>query len=351
MSDSLKNNEYLNELVRYKNNKMTDKERYQFERSLERDPFLAEAFEGFEAFNTHDIEKDLTSIDLISGKRNFKLKINKTVVYAVAASVAIFVVLMLFLNREKGEQLVKYKPENPNKVLAFTDSTYKETDQVISVQTDTVGLMIAQLNMDAQVKSETEKIPASKILPVEKGKKPLDSINASKTQEKKSTTIKPPVISSIKASDEKTEENSLAANTPSNLSADGTSESQVVENTAPIKGNQFQANKEFNLRVGINANPEPLGGFDLFKNYIDKNMVYPSSETDGSRKTVKVQFKVTTTGQLINFKVDKAPENSQFTNEAIRLLQNGPKWSPAIKDGVPVEKVVDYRIVFKPKSK
>ena len=349
MSDSLKNNEYYNELIRYRNNLMSDKECYQFERSLERDPFLFEASEGFEEFKTADIDKDLSSIDLISGKRKFKLKINKSIVYAVAAGVAILVVSILFINRDKSEQMVKYKPDSTNKVLVFTDSTYKEKNQEVPVQTDSVGIMIAQLNQNTPLITETENISSSKNLPIEKEKKPIDPLKATKTQEKKPAANKPPVISSIKATDEKPEAQSLAANSTSNSNTEEQAVSQSVENTVPIQSSQFQPNKEANLRVGVNANPEPLGGFDLFKNYIDKNMVYPFSETDGSRETVKVQFKVSTTGQLVNIKVEKAPDNSDFTQEAIRLLQNGPKWSPAIKDGVPVEKMVDYRIVFKPK--
>jgi TonB family protein len=52
--------------------------------------------------------------------------------------------------------------------------------------------------------------------------------------------------------------------------------------------------------------------------------------------TVRVDFTISKTGNPINIKVDKSP-SEEFTKEAIRIIDSGPRWSPKIKDGIPVE--------------
>jgi TonB family protein len=99
-------------------------------------------------------------------------------------------------------------------------------------------------------------------------------------------------------------------------------------------------------RPGVNAEPKPLGGVALFDEYIDNNLRYPL--TGNGRQVVKIEFTVSLTGELESFQVLRSPDDEAFQQEAIRVLSEGPKWSPAIEDGIPVESRESVRVVFRP---
>jgi hypothetical protein len=91
MSDKYKHSERLEETLRYLNDAMTNEERYSFERELERDPFMQEAFEGLSGIKNSEIEKDIRSLDIIAGKKRKSYFIVKMLAYAAG----IFVVVSL----------------------------------------------------------------------------------------------------------------------------------------------------------------------------------------------------------------------------------------------------------------
>lgn len=331
MSDNLKDNETLNELTRYINNKMSNEERYAFERALERDPFLAEALDGIQGFKSSDIERDLNSIDVISGK---KKRQNKPVYYLVAAaSISILIVSMFLFKRPQKQQVVKV--DDKEVLLGFkSDSTFKSEvlpDSLNVEITDSGRVLLADF---------------TEISPKEKKSETTLKIVDQKVNDKKQITE-----SRKKVESNKTDEKSIPIShvndeivviTDSNIKEDSNVASSAVE----IIDADLESKKT--RRVGANAEPEPLGGKNLFNTYIDNNIQYPKSEEKGKREVVKIKFIVSELGDLSNFSVIKGPENEDFLKEAIRVLSQGPKWSPAVEDGLPVEKEVVLRIVFKP---
>lgn len=345
----------MSELIRYKNNKMSNEERNLFERAMERDPFLAEAMEGFSGFRTSDIEKDLASIDLISGKR--KLKINPVVYYSVAATILVFVVSVFFVKNFGNKENVRSTAKvETNQTLVFSDSTFKASEkEAYSGNEDTSLLLLAQNVQDPTAFKEAgnnSKVVTTTAKLADKDLASAKKITDSSTTDKKSNLKASPVVTAMRAKKDSSPSEEQATPVQPEISAEPVIVDNEIKSEEPASKTSPEASvQDQNIRVGANAKPEPLGGFDLFKGYIDNNLTYPATETDGSREVVKVQFTVTKAGQLTNFSVDKAPENSDFTTEAIRLLKNGPKWAPAVKNGVPVDEVVNYRIVFKPESK
>ncbi|MFA9390899.1 MAG: energy transducer TonB [Prolixibacteraceae bacterium] len=349
MSDSLKNNEYLNELIRYKNNKMSNEERYLFERSLERDPFLAESFEGYLEYKISDIEKDLATIDLLAGKR--KIRIPPYVYYAAASILIIVASLFLLLQfggNEKGASttevaVVKDKP------LVFSDSTFKSSAVESKLaQGDSIPLMVAMIKEKETPSTEPvngSTSPAKAERAVKTGA--LDSqLTEQKGLAAKKSAPKPTAIT---AAVKELNDTFVAPEVTSPKVETELADFDLLSKKSEEKtSTEILQETESALRKGANANPEPLGGFSLFKKYVDDKLIYPVSEPDGAREVVKIQFTVSSNGQLTNFVVDKGPENMDFANEAIRLLKNGPRWAPAVKDGIPQDEVVNYRIVFKP---
>jgi periplasmic protein TonB len=82
----------------------------------------------------------------------------------------------------------------------------------------------------------------------------------------------------------------------------------------------------------------PVGGFDVFYDYVLRNLQYPK-EARASNTTGKVivEFVVEKDGRISsqNIKVLKSPHKS-LSKEAIRLIKNGPKWTPGKLHGVAV---------------
>lgn len=90
----------------------------------------------------------------------------------------------------------------------------------------------------------------------------------------------------------------------------------------------------------------PSGGRKAFKQYLEKNLRYPS---EALRKKVEgrvtIQFMVQENGELSDFKIIKGI-GSGCDEEVIRLIQQGPKWTPAKKNNDSLKDIVKVRMKF-----
>lgn len=354
MSDSIKNNEYLHELIRYKNNKMTNQERHQFERALERDPFLAEALEGFDDFKTSDIEKDLASINLLTGKS--KNRISPRVYISAAASIAILIVTFLLVkNFDNKDQIAKVEQQQEEYLVPLVDSLFSQgiVDSIANEPTDSSEYEIETPVVDKQnvdretVKNTDRELLAARTIAKERS---TSGATSQKNDSSKNVEKKPSILAAVKI-EETTEDIApvrVAAMMDEELRIDDEQLAKSATPSTELTEEIINTTPEVSLRPGANASPAPLGGFDLFKEYLEQNLNYPASQEKATREVVRLIFTVAANGELKNISIDKAPENDDFGKEAIRVLRNGPKWSPAIKDGLPIEEVVNYRVVFKP---
>jgi len=91
---------------------------------------------------------------------------------------------------------------------------------------------------------------------------------------------------------------------------------------------------------------EPAGGFEAFKRYMEKNIRFPAEDTFGDREVVVLKFTVLPDGKLSGIAELSSPGQA-FTEEAIRLLEEGPAWNPARDAYGTTDEVVRMRIVFK----
>ncbi len=91
-------------------------------------------------------------------------------------------------------------------------------------------------------------------------------------------------------------------------------------------------------------NAYPLEGKIRFKKYIEENMVFPGSELE--KAVVELKFIISPSGKPVNIEVVRSP-GDKFSREAIRLLVEGPKWSPAKNEGKYIGDENKIRIVFK----
>jgi len=88
------------------------------------------------------------------------------------------------------------------------------------------------------------------------------------------------------------------------------------------------------------------GGKQALDKYIADNLKYPSESKDnGIEGIVDVSFTVKADGTIGSIKILRMIDPGLET-EAIRLVKTMPKWTPATKDGAPVDSKVTVAIPF-----
>ncbi len=92
--------------------------------------------------------------------------------------------------------------------------------------------------------------------------------------------------------------------------------------------------------------PEPVGGYDAYKAYIEENIQFPPEDTTTRKAVVILKFTVTASGDISNVEVLRHP-GDPYAKEALRLLEEGPPWNPATDKNGPVEEAVRLKILFK----
>lgn len=79
------------------------------------------------------------------------------------------------------------------------------------------------------------------------------------------------------------------------------------------------------------------GGLDGWKRYLERNLNNNAAQEDGApvgSYTVKVQFIVDKTGLISNVTAIEAPKACpSCAKEAVRAIQKGPHWEPAVQNG------------------
>lgn len=116
---------------------------------------------------------------------------------------------------------------------------------------------------------------------------------------------------------------------------------KVVE-PAPVK--EEEAEEIFTI---VEESAEPIGGMDAFLKYVAKNLKYPAqARRMGIEGKVFVQFVVDKDGSITDIKVVKGIGGG-CDEEAVRVLENAPKWKPGKQRGRPVRQRIVLPISFK----
>ncbi len=93
--------------------------------------------------------------------------------------------------------------------------------------------------------------------------------------------------------------------------------------------------------------PEFPGGVSAMMKYLSKNVVYPEApQRMGVQGRVFVQFVVNKNGQIVDVKILKGV-NRDLDAEALRVVQNMPKWQPGYQGGNAVNVSYNLPINFK----
>ena len=91
---------------------------------------------------------------------------------------------------------------------------------------------------------------------------------------------------------------------------------------------------------------EPVGGRKAFQKYLSERKTYPAKALENKIEgRVTVQFTVQQDGQLADFKIIKGLGYG-CDDEVIRLIKEGPAWSPSKRNDQPVADNVKVRLKF-----
>ncbi|MGD0583325.1 MAG: energy transducer TonB [Bacteroidales bacterium] len=309
--------------MRYKENNLTGREKNAFEKELQKDPFTEEADEGLSSLDGDILRKDM---GILSKRLRRRTAGNRRIIfYSTAASVAVLMtVSALYFHLRRSEEarlpnapvameISRAEPLKSKKDEAASEEKVVRTNQE-NTKKSAAGKSApeGQIAENRQIEIAKDTIKKEEIAVSEK----ITSDNLS------NISPAPPVSRPLPA-----------YNTSSEISRKAVSVED--EKIAPGAGSR-----------ALYSPAEPVIGKASFDDYIQANMRKPDILKDGDKVVVVLSFLVRNNGSPDSIKVISSP-GEQFSEEAVRLIKEGPKWKPATEKGNPIEEKAIVRIVFK----
>lgn len=132
-----------------------------------------------------------------------------------------------------------------------------------------------------------------------------------------------------------------------NLDAEVTQETVVKEVQKQVVVEAPKEEEVEEIFTVVEQAAEPEGGMEAFYKYLGKNLKYPKqAKKMGVEGKVYIQFVVDKDGSITDVKAIKGI-GAGCDEEAIRILQESPKWKAGKQRGRPVKQRVVVPIVFK----
>ena len=372
MSNQNNHSEHLT-LVQIKNyleDRLDPKTRHKVERHLLDCEFCKDAFEGYQLMGIEDAEVEVRRIKRVLSHRisDGSSFIEKYRYYSIAASVLILLgaVFLVFEVQSPTEELIVQSTEEQPK---------EELSGEISALPDSVPLAENDAAIEKFDKPSGNTDPVIETTPV-----PLSSTTPTPQPEEQ-----PPVIAETRTAappaDEPIRESSRVLSdlqTAKELEAGGDDadahgldfaeeliasedfeETEVQEAPTDAFGafadenisstnqalstERYAARKSASEGPSFTTDPQPENGLVLYQEYLANNMIYPDeAKANNVEGEVEIQFRVGVAGDLSEFQVIR-PLGYGCDEEAVRLLKEGPSWSPATADGRPIAET--YRMV------
>jgi len=395
----------LSEFLKYTHGKMTDSERNTFERKLQKDPFSADAAEGFSEISSEDLSGDLIQLEnRVKSRVNRR---NRFIYYRVAASIAILMIL-------SSVYLVIKQVKSGNEIseISATYDTLEisrpEALNEISVPESKGKTVTGEKKESREGTEQKQDISPSKSIPVEEVKiQEVQIAEAAKGDEARDIVVvaadkkmaaAPSAVATrmnvagiqvrgrvISSEDNqpvpgatilvKGSTKGVLTDTGGNfkITLSDVESRTLVANYIGMEAKEFQATDKNDMEVALEPSvaglsevvvvgygagkkaeaeesgytpPLPVNGQRSFDRYIEENIRKPESMEAGQRAVVVLNFTVKSSGSVDSIRVVRSP-GEEFSNEAIRLIKNGPSWKPAVSNGERIDDEVRIRIVFK----
>lgn len=348
--------DWSNDIDRYRKNQMTDAERHALEKRALEDPFLADALEGAETLDPQQFRADVVNLD-----KQLQPVQQPRYVFAlrIAAGLAIVVTTgWLFWSTETDAP-------TPETMMAKNDST---ADAGTGGDTTKQLLTLAAPEKTADVKKESPaKSPstspsstATTAGPTVSQPKPTIEVaaDAVKTEEAATREVAAKddlaVATTTPASDAlklAETERTAAAQAPAGVTmreeVKPHSEIQVLPSGLTDESNRRKAAGESKRSSALSTVlATPVGGLEAYQRYLEQNQRIPEAARAANvHGQVTVSFIVDTNGLHKEFAVLKGI-GSGCEEELIRLIKEGPAWSPSKEGANPVPSTVHISLNF-----
>ncbi len=372
---------HINEedFCKYLNNQMTSAERNLFERELQKYPFETEALEGFLNINPIRFQKDLNKL---KNKIHQKKHNNNYRYWAAAASILLIVasgLIWVQLNMKSPmPQITEYKIRQNQKEKSTIPSFQKE----LVPENEILQPQQLEKNIPTEQKKDEN---INKVIPQHKGVKGVlksAPLNVSKTTVGEKKMIAQNVIEhdiNLKEIEVEPTRKAVAARNisqPKDLDVlfkvEGVqNENNIKPSTSEIVSfNTVRANEDFadshavapagkalpemaapksasKMRTAILADSkaQPEIGMSEFKKYLKNEAILPNNYPK-RKEPVKLLLEINASGEITKFQNQNSADSLLF-EQAKRIIQDGSKWQPEIKNGVSVESEIEIKIVFR----
>lgn len=390
-------------LLDYLRDRLSGRERNAMERQFQRDPFEADAVEGLSMLGEEEIAEDLARIrERIQNRIRRRRRI---AFYSAAAAIAsLLIVGTIFLNIEPGadqrarsDKMARKAVETPARQHSGGQSPespatpsgkaeQQETDESRETATaqpgeEAAGVPVEKETTGMQTKRGDEPAgqPAEEVLgataeesaeeptgePVEQPSGAIEfdeetyDYDLSATQQPEVTGVSEGTDTGESTGEEpgpdsQPEETTRKKVSPLKESITVEEEAEkaardeeitygeVVEKTYSQTGSVATVAPESGEKDY--RDPTPVMGMPDYRDYLAEEMEFPG-EAQTDRAVVVLNFMVTLQGRPAEIEVVRSPGES-FSREAIRLVEDGPDWIPASRDGEYTNTSVRLRVVF-----
>lgn len=330
-----KDNKYNNGsagFLRYLKGVMSDREKNTFERELQKDPFAAEAMEGLSEISPESAGNDISQLE--SQVQRKASRRERFVIYRIAASVAVLMIIssvFIIVQRQRSQKEPGEIPSAPAPLEISQPSA------ILKQQTEETRETKSAYAVQGEKKDETNLIAGSAGTEPAKKEEPVSGRIAQPAVERAKEDDQIAQVQEFKAALSAPETGKMEAD----MQPDETNLSEVVVVSYGVKRDEKAANMETDYTP-----PLPSDGRNNFDKYIEDNIRLPQSLKEGDKAVVVISFTVTKAGATDSLKIVRSP-GQEFSDEAKRLILEGPSWKPAVSFGEAIDGDVRVRIVFK----
>lgn len=321
-------------MLAYMRDELPDFEKRAFEKLLEEDEFLRDAYAGLKMQSIKEnhkvFEKIESDIDIITGAKKPRILNLNARTLAVAAMFIIFLTVSFFiinqLNKSQQQKIAGVQAEEyPRPALDArkSDSLLHETLTEVSAPPSEQVAVITQepvneaLETRDDYREDTNATTAASELRLTEKEKMKEGTVTRDTELLEDATIV------TKAEDE---------------------ESDVHQKSEAAKPANAGATE---VRIEVEKMPEFPGGEQALYEFLAKNIKYPAlARENGVEGTVYVKFLVDAKGKISDVSLMKGI-GSGCDEEAIRVVQKMPRWSPGTLRGEPVDVYYTLPVKFK----
>jgi hypothetical protein len=279
-------------------------EAHRIEKEAMKDPFLADALEGYEKVQGNHqrkaarLQKEITRRQQRITNKSANKKTNQLKVWSIVAGVIIIgICAWLLSNNLPVAKKTPLANQPKEKVLPVVPPVQISQDEVKEIPKKTPVTQVVKDN------AEKKEIP-------EKGE-PVSEKSSIVTEEAKVAPIEPetPVVP------RKTEESAMTQ----------------LDTDIPVSDEEpavavDEEEKQPSPTTSGTASPQPVIGLPAYMSYIQRNMKHPvDDECRDVKGSVVVVFKIGQSGRPYNIRVTQGLCSS-INKEAVRLIINGSDW-------------------------